>query len=71
MKIVTKPVLVLTTEECVILSNAAIILSELGSIDEDGKLFDDTVKGKRIIDFPDVSELLRQLVAESTDEEDD
>lgn len=69
MKIITKPTLVLTDEECGILNHAALILSELGSIDEDDKLFDDTVKGNRITGFPDVSDLLHQLVANSREED--
>lgn len=71
MKIITKPALILTSEECVILNNAAIVLSELGRIDEDDKLFNDTVKKSRITGFPDLADLLYQLIAESDDEEDE
>lgn len=69
MKIITKPVLVLTDEECGILNSAALILSKLGSIDEDDKIFDDTVQGVSITGFPDIAELLSQLVTNSGEED--
>lgn len=69
MKVITKPILVLTDEECGILNRAALILSELGSIDEDDKIFNDTVQGVRIIGFPDIAELLSQLVIQSGEED--